>query len=536
MVFAVGIMDAMGRAEDYDRLLQATVRYAELTLPAMDRELADLRALQADRLFVAQDYPAAQALRELVLRARRAAKPVDDAALADALSDLEITLSLQGNYAAALPYATEAVAVARRLGRPALLADALWREGRVLLEAGRNTDAETRLREADLLNARGGAERRAARVLALDQLAVALFEQRRVREARDVAVLALALSREVDGERGERTLALIGDIATFDRDLGELERAETALRQAVAIAEASPKASVRTRLRLYSALSSVLVSRGRAVEAVRMLGDLTGAIGALDEAEQRDLSDLLQNYATALTEVGRLDEAEVIARRVVAIRKAALRPDDPAIGRALGALGLVLDRLDRLEDALKVQIEAANLLMGNGRDDAALARDDVFIVAVGNVATTLVKLDRLAEAKPFQELALRLARAGFPAESDDLANALNRWAQYRKAMRVCDGLAAAREAQAIWARRSGAVSPDRVVGDINLASYLRMCRGDPAEQRAYWRDAVRYLLADAGQSTDYDARARTLLRDRRIAFLGTVDANWQLGAMATPRP
>lgn len=177
MTFLVRTADAAGKTEAYDQFLAATLRYAELALPPMHRELADLRSASADRLFVTKDYASAAALYQLVLQARRAAVPRDDSALAQALADLEITLSLQKKYREALPLAAERVVIVRRTGTQFKLADALLREGRLLLEFGRLLEAEALLRESEALSAKGGPERRAVRMTALDQLSVALSEQ-----------------------------------------------------------------------------------------------------------------------------------------------------------------------------------------------------------------------------------------------------------------------------------------------------------------------------------------------------------------------
>lgn len=534
VMFMIRMADMAGDAPNYDKLLAVALHYAELVLPPQDRELADLRSKAADRRFVAGDYAAAESLYRTVLAARRAAAPVDDPALAQALSDLHLTLRLLRRYDDALPLAVERTAVARRIGDPAKLADALWREGQTLLNLTRYAESEARLRESAALDARAGEGRRAARLATLDLLSLSLFEQRRLPEARTVAVEALALAIAVEGARGDTTLDVMGDIAIYDRDLGDLDAAEAGLRAAILRADGTSHAAVKVRVRLYSALATVLLRRGRALDAVQIMARPIDEMASLSTAEQNDLSDVLQNYAVSLSEIGRLADAEIMSRRVLTIRRATLRADDPLIARALSTLGYILDKLDRREDALAAHIEATTLRLGEGKDEATLARDDLLIVSVGNVAVTLVQLGRLEQAKPFQELALQLSQARFPAGSSDLATALNRWAQYRKAMGVCDGLDAAREARAIWAREAGTVSPNRVIGNINLALHLRQCRGDAAEQRTYWRDAVRYLLADAGQSTDYDARAKTVLSDRRVVFLGNVDANWQL-AHATKR-
>jgi len=534
VMFMIRMADMAGDATNYDKLLAVALQYAELVLPPQDRELADLRSKAADRRFVAGDYAAAEALYRSVLAARRAATPVDDPALAEALSDLHLTLRLLKRYDDALPLAVERTAVARRVGDPAKLADALWREGQTLLNLTRYAESEARLRESAALDARAGEARRAARLATLDLLSLSLFEQRRLPEGRTVAVEALALAIAVEGARGDTTLDVMGDIAIYDRDLGDLDAAEAGLRAAILRADGTSHAAVKVRARLYSALATVLLRRGRALDAVQIMARPIDEMASLSTSEQNDLSDVLQNYAVSLAETGRLADAEVMSRRVLTIRRATLRADDPLIARALSTLGYILDKLNRREDALAAHVEATTLRLGQGKDEATLARDDLLIVSVGNVAVTLVQLGRLEQAKPFQELALQLSKARFPAGSTDLATALNRWAQYRKAMGVCDGLDAAREARAIWAREAGVVSPNRVIGDINLALHLRQCRGDAAEQRAYWRDAVRYLLADAGQSTDYDARAKTVLSDRRVVFLGNVDANWHLAHPAKP--
>lgn len=528
MLFMVRTADASGNAQFYDQFLDLTLRYAALVLPPMHRELADFRAMKADRLFTAKDYPGAEALYRQVLAARRAATPVEGKALAAILFDIELTLSMQEKHVERLTLATERVAVTERIGDPVLLSSALARAGRAARENGRYAEAEAWQRRAATLDEQAGPVRREARMAVLDDLGLTLFDQRKLREARAVFVEALALAVAIEGEAGEKTLDLIGDIAIMDRELDDLETAEAALMRAIALADANPVLPIKIQLGLRSTLSTILARTGRKLEALQIMQRPIDRLMVASEREQADQSDVLQNYAIALVGVGRTAEAEPIARHILAVRKASLRADDPMIARAQDTLGYILVLLGRHAEALAFYIQAVELLLGEGRDDATVGRDDLLLNSLGNLASTLVTMGKIAEAEPFQTQAYDLSRKLFPPGSRDLATALNRWAFYRKKMGRCDGLDAAREALAIWAKPAGAVSPDRVVGDINLANYLRMCGGSAAEQRSYWRDAARYLLADVAQSTDFDARAAGVLRDRSIAFYGLVDANWQL--------
>jgi serine/threonine protein kinase len=213
----------------------------------------------------------------------------------------------------------------------------------------------------------------------------------------------------------------------------------------------------------------------------RALAVRRAALGPDDRAVVEALNDL-----AALEEmVGDVARQEAILGDVLARRGAALAPDDPEIARALFGLAQVR----RLRgDAAAAESLAADALgifrahFGAERSETALA--------LAQIARLLADRGELDSATAYHAEALEIRRRVLPPDSPWLAESLNDLAVLQeRRQRFADAEALLREALALQRKRLGAEHPHLAIPLSNLAGVLfRMNRADEAE--ALYREAL----------------------------------------------
>ncbi|MEO0424853.1 MAG: serine/threonine-protein kinase [Pseudomonadota bacterium] len=109
--------------------------------------------------------------------------------------------------------------------------------------------------------------------------------------------------------------------------------------------------------------------------------------------------------ALILWDLGRYEDAELLARDVLTRAENTLPDDDPVRAQAVNTLGLAIRAQGRLQDAepyYRQALDAARRASGPYSHQA--------LVALGNLAFLLAELDRLGEAEPYAAEAAKLAR------------------------------------------------------------------------------------------------------------------------------
>jgi tetratricopeptide (TPR) repeat protein len=109
----------------------------------------------------------------------------------------------------------------------------------------------------------------------------------------------------------------------------------------------------------------------------------------------------LNNLAVLLREANRLDEAEALFRRALAIGENSMGPDHPTVATRLNNLAALLHDTNRLGDAEPLYRRALAIHEKTlGHDDPSVAHD------LNNLAALLGKTNRIAEAESLLRRAL----------------------------------------------------------------------------------------------------------------------------------
>lgn len=238
-------------------------------------------------------------------------------------------------------------------------------------------------------------------------------------------------------------------------DLGRLEEAEAAARQAVEDAGGMDGAGGFEASIGRARLGAVLLVKGRAAEAAAMLEEALGGLRGSGRSASAVRLETRANLAACLLRLGRAEDA--LARYEEALAEAAAAPDEDA--RTLlavqaeaawlqGVLGRSEDAAERLRGILRTQRETPGV------------RPLEIVASMRHLAGLLVERGRAEEAEPLARKALETARASLGAEHPDVAEMRAELGRCRKELGRLDEAANELEAaRAALERLAGAADP-----------------------------------------------------------------------------
>ncbi|HHQ47898.1 MAG TPA: tetratricopeptide repeat protein, partial [Acidobacteria bacterium] len=272
-------------------------------------------------------------------------------------------------------------------------------------------------------------------------------------KARPLAERALAIRRKALGEDAPATLAARDQLGVVLGHLGELERAESILREVVAARSRTGSGLTAAAVASHRHLAEVLEERGEYGEARKILEELIRSldragpdrtVDAVDVrielaevmARQGDYEDAANlqrktletarsllgerhprtlavegDLAANLSRLGRPEEAEALFRRTVKLRTEVLGADHPDTLTALSGLGIVLAHRKRFEEAEEIDrrvLEARERTLGPDHPDTA--------AALGNLGVALTLERRYDEAGEVFRKAWKTAEAALGPE------------------------------------------------------------------------------------------------------------------------
>jgi eukaryotic-like serine/threonine-protein kinase len=254
------------------------------------------------------------------------------------------------------------LALARVEGDSALAASALGQKGVTLIAMGRYADA------IEVNRAHLAAKRRlfgAGDIRTLEAVrstALSLYYAEQFEASLGVYQEAYRLASEVLGPEHDQTLVVAADVALLHQETGQLERAETIMRE-----------TLETRLRLYgedsrdvrTLLNNIGVLYGEMGDRERELEFLRRAWQAEVRAAGEAHPDALvsaHNVARALLRMGRHAEAEPLQRHTLETAIASLGADHPYIGIMNQILAQIIGHLGQFDEAEQRVADAIALL------------------------------------------------------------------------------------------------------------------------------------------------------------------------------
>jgi serine/threonine-protein kinase len=271
-------------------------------------------------------YTEAQRELESALADLRAQHPGPHADVAEVLSLLGTVAHDRGELEAGLEWARQAETMWRAVGDPAQHAIALTDVALSLNGLRRRAEAEPVFREAlaRQRQAYGGDHKEIA--WTLNNLAWGLHAMGRLDEAAGYYEEALAMLRRL-GAPNVELFQTLNNLAGLYGDRGDVETAERMLREVLALVEGLYGPSGHAAVaRAHSALGVLEIERGRFEEAARNTRTALEANRKLLGERHTWTAITMQTHAIALLGLGRLDEAEALLQRSLAVRREVLPP------------------------------------------------------------------------------------------------------------------------------------------------------------------------------------------------------------------
>lgn len=236
-----------------------------------------------------------------------------------------------------------------------------------LFQLTRYAEAEPLMQEVLTLRRRVVGENHPTTGTAWNNLAALYQAQGRYVEAAEAARHALEIYRANFGERHQRVTLAMTNLASILLAAGETSEAERLHRDALQIKlDMLPPGHIDIAVS-YNNLARVLEEEGRLPDAVRSYRQALDVIEQGVGIESGAGSIFLTNLGGALEQLGRADEAETTLRRSLAIQRDVFPPQHARTATTLTRLGGLLLRTQRAAEAeplLREALEMQTALLG----------------------------------------------------------------------------------------------------------------------------------------------------------------------------
>ena len=240
--------------------------------------------------------------------------------------------------------------------------------------------------------------------------------------------------------------------------------------------------------RMHTAVLNNLALLLRATNRLDEAEPLMRRALAIDESsfgeEHPEVATDLNNLALLLQATNRLDEAEPLMRRALAIDESSFGEEHPKVAIHLNNLASLLQATNRLDEAERLMRRALAI------DESSFGEEHPKVaIRLNNLASLLQATNRLDEAEPLMRRALAIDESSFGEEHPDVARDLNNLASLLQATnRLDEAEPLMRRALAIDESSFGEEHPD-VARDLNnLAQLLkatnRLDEAEPLMRRA----------------------------------------------------
>ena len=312
----------------------------------------------------------------------------------------------------------------------------------------------------------------------LEEFAQRLAEMGKGLTLRTFSETRLAFLRDtVDSvSESERRIELRLRIAAVLMDLARWDESEKQQRHALAEAEAH---SHSTLVALASnELATLLHRTNRLEEAEPLMRRALAIDGAVFGKQHPVLATRLNNLAQLLKSTNRIEDAEPLMRRALAIDEAAFGRQHPNVAIRLNNLACLLQDTNRIGEAeplfrraLKIDVAA----FGEHHPNVA--------INLNNLATLLLDTDRIEECEPLLRRALEIGEAAFGRRHPTVATYLANLASLvQNTGRIADAEPLIRRALEIDEAALGEHHPTVAVRLNSLAALLhRVKRPEEAE-------------------------------------------------------
>jgi tetratricopeptide (TPR) repeat protein len=293
-------------------------------------------------------------------------------------------------------------------------------------DAGRYEEAIKLYRESLAIWSASGPDYDAHRAGTLFNLGIVISATGNRPEAVRVMGEALAIHRRTLGVRNHRTIANINLLASNYLMIGELERAEALLNEALPIERELYPADIQMA-RTLEGICNALVRHGKPLEAIEPAEEaLAIAIKATGE-DSLDTALAYSNVAEAHRSSGHPERALPLFRKARSIYTAKLGPDHPRVAALLSQEGIIMLHDGKISTAEQLMKDSVNSLSrGCPRCAVELA------IAEHNLAVLRIQQKRYREADELLTHVVALREGFTSSPGSELASTLQLLATVRE--------------------------------------------------------------------------------------------------------
>ncbi len=334
-------------------------------------------------------------------------------------SRFEDEIEQQARYAAWAPYRDHLAALARAAG-PTAAAARLWNLlGRYAWHLGEYEGARELYEQALAIRRQVYGEKHPAVATSLNNLAGVLWALGEYEGARELHEQALAIRRQVYGEKHPAVANSLNNLAGVLEALGEYEGARELHEQALAI-----------RRQVYGEQHpDVATSLNNLALVLQALGEYEGAREHFEQAldidrevygeKHPEVATDLNNLAGVLWALGEYEQARELYKQALVIYRQVYGEKHPAVATSLNNLAGVLWALGEYEEARELYEQALVIVRQvYGEKHPAVA------TSLNNLALVLADLGEYEQARERHEQALAIRRQVYGEKHPDVATSL----------------------------------------------------------------------------------------------------------------
>ncbi|CAM2070109.1 Non-specific serine/threonine protein kinase [Sulfidibacter corallicola] len=345
---------ALGRYGEAEASLREWRQYQESQAappPELAQSIAELASIQCKL----GHFEEADRLTQTLVRWVRAGEIADPLQVADLLATRNYYLREVAEYEEALVLAEEVLTLRRtHLGPEAIpVAEAMMVVGKVLNALTRRDEAIERFDRGLEIYRAAGMSRHPGFVSMLNQKGLTYRQLNDLDRAESAYREALAIGETLFPEHHPERATAQNNLATILSERGQYEEAERLMRSALASFRVSLGEANMKTAGVLNNLGELYMDTQRFEEGTRFLAEAFEVVEKIHGLDHPTVISALSNRGLAYYHMGQIDKALADMDRVLAIRERVLGPDHPALINSLNSLGAMALRKRDMDGAIQ---------------------------------------------------------------------------------------------------------------------------------------------------------------------------------------
>ncbi|MBL8803625.1 MAG: tetratricopeptide repeat protein [Planctomycetes bacterium] len=412
---------ALARFDEAEHNLRKTLEIRRAASPVDERLVADAMDSLAMLLWQRGENDESEALMSAALEIYRRVLPAGQIDIANAMDNMAKPLVGKNKLTLAEPLLRESLALRRAIlpASDTRLAHGLNGLGHLLSLQERPADAEPLYREALAINRTARPAGHPELANSINNLAACLKAQRKFEEADLLFREALAIKRAtLTGDHPRLALGL-NNLASSLQEQGRIAEAEPLFRDALAVWRAALPGGHQHMAMCMMNLAQGLAARGELDQASALYDEALEMCRRILPSGHPVTVQILGEYGSLQQTRGEFVDAHALQRELVELHRARADVASPEYTNNLNNLGLIELELGRTEEAAALFREALQIQ----RDTLRADHNDTHAVLV-NLVHALRALGRKEECVSVLQDALANRRSALPAEHAQLAETI----------------------------------------------------------------------------------------------------------------